>query len=198
MHPSKVTLRAKVRRPMAWDSTKSAPSVQCRVPGGYRRAEAPHIESQPARRRQDERQPAWSSWMVPSFRTPRQTSASTDVASGAPLGYALPPGRHDECQTRGFDSWRFAHGVTLGMAVGREFWRLGLGSALLESLLLWGDSHGVVRVALEVVETNTPAIRLYESLGFEHEGRLRARRKHGDVYLDDYMMSRVRTGLGPA
>src|SRR5262245_15463472 len=26
MHPSKVTLRPKVRRPMAWDSTKSAPS----------------------------------------------------------------------------------------------------------------------------------------------------------------------------
>jgi RimJ/RimL family protein N-acetyltransferase len=93
---------------------------------------------------------------------------------------------------------RFAHGVTLGMAVGREFWRLGLGRALLESLLLWADTHGVVRVALEVVETNTPAIRLYESLGFEHEGRLRARRKHGDVYLDDYMMSRVRSGLGPA
>ena len=30
MHPSKVTLRPKVRRPMAWDSTKSAPSAQQR------------------------------------------------------------------------------------------------------------------------------------------------------------------------
>src|SRR4051795_4720371 len=28
MHPSKVTLRPKVRRPMAWDSTRSAPSAQ--------------------------------------------------------------------------------------------------------------------------------------------------------------------------
>jgi RimJ/RimL family protein N-acetyltransferase len=93
---------------------------------------------------------------------------------------------------------RFAHGVTLGMAVGRDFWRLGLGRALLETLLLWADTRGVVRIALEVVETNTPAIRLYESLGFEHEGRLRARRKHGDVYLDSYMMSRVRSGPGPA
>ena len=93
---------------------------------------------------------------------------------------------------------RFAHGVTLGMAVGREFWRLGLGRALMESLLLWADTHGVVRVALEVVETNTPAIRLYESLGFEHEGRLRARRKHGDVYLDNHMMSRVRRGPDPS
>src|SRR5262249_16994125 len=46
---SKVTLRPKVRRPMAWDSTKSAPSgqqpepsTQCRIPGGYRRAETRH------------------------------------------------------------------------------------------------------------------------------------------------------------
>jgi RimJ/RimL family protein N-acetyltransferase len=92
---------------------------------------------------------------------------------------------------------RFAHGVTLGMAVGREFWRLGLGRTLMESLLLWADTHGVVRIALEVVETNAPAIRLYASLGFEHEGRLRARRKHGDVYLDNYMMSRVRRCPGP-
>src|SRR5580693_3012249 len=50
MQPSKVTLRPKVRRPMAWDSTKSAssaqqpePSTQCPIPGGYRRAETrPH------------------------------------------------------------------------------------------------------------------------------------------------------------
>lgn len=93
---------------------------------------------------------------------------------------------------------RFTHSVTLGIAVGREFWRLGLGRALMESLLLWADMHGVVRIALEVVETNTPAIGLYTSLGFEHEGRLRARRKHGDVYLDSYMMSRVRRGSGLA
>jgi RimJ/RimL family protein N-acetyltransferase len=93
---------------------------------------------------------------------------------------------------------RFAHSVTLGIAIGREFWRLGLGRALMESLLLWADTHGVVRIALEVVETNMPAIRLYTSLGFEHEGRLRARRKHGDVYLDNYMMSRLRSGRNPA
>src|SRR5262245_51652291 len=49
MHPSKVTLRPKVRRPMAWDSTESAPSVQqpepstqCPIPGGHRRAETRH------------------------------------------------------------------------------------------------------------------------------------------------------------
>src|SRR5262245_3765342 len=71
MHPSKGTLRPKVRRPMAWDSTKSAPSAQqpepstqCPIPGGYRRAETRHhrIASRPAARgraatRHDRRDP---------------------------------------------------------------------------------------------------------------------------------------------
>ena len=69
----------------------------------------------------------------------------------------------------------------------------GNGRALLEALLGWADARGLVRVALEVVETNTRAIRLYESLGFEHEGRLRCRRKHGALYLDSHQMARVRT-----
>src|SRR5262249_3252069 len=65
MHPSKVTLRPKVRKPMAWDSTKSAPSAQqpepstqCPIPGGYRRAETRHHRiDHPARLREDAQQP---------------------------------------------------------------------------------------------------------------------------------------------
>lgn len=87
---------------------------------------------------------------------------------------------------------RFEHGATLGLGVRRDFWRQGLGRALVRTLLDWADSRGLVRTALEVVETNTGAIRLYESMGFEHEGRLRCRRKHGSVYLDNYLMARVR------
>jgi len=77
---------------------------------------------------------------------------------------------------------RFEHSATLGLGVRRDFWRQGLGRALVRTLLDWADSRGIVRTALEVVETNTGAIRLYESMGFEHEGRLRCRRKHGSVY----------------
>jgi RimJ/RimL family protein N-acetyltransferase len=87
---------------------------------------------------------------------------------------------------------RFRHSVTLGLAVRCEFWRQGLGRALVSALLDWADSSGLVRTALEVVETNTGAIRLYESLGFEHEGRLRCRRKHGAEYLDNHLMARIR------
>jgi ribosomal protein S18 acetylase RimI-like enzyme len=87
---------------------------------------------------------------------------------------------------------RFGHGVRLALGVRRDAWRQGLGRALVTTLLDWADSRGIVRVALEVVETNLAAIRLYESLGFEHEGRLRCRTKLGGTYFDNYLMARIR------
>jgi RimJ/RimL family protein N-acetyltransferase len=87
---------------------------------------------------------------------------------------------------------RFEHGVRLALGVRRDSWRQGLGRALVKTLLDWADSRGLVRIALEVVETNFGAIRLYESLGFEHEGRLRCRTKLGGTYLDNYLMARIR------
>lgn len=93
---------------------------------------------------------------------------------------------------------RFGHAATLGLAVARAHWGRGIGTALVQALLEWADARGLVRVALEVVETNTRAIRLYEALGFEHEGRLRFRRRHGEVYLDNHQMARVRLPAGVA
>src|SRR4030095_15465282 len=99
MHPSKVTLRPKVRRPMAWDSTKSAPSAQqpepstqCPVPGGYRRAETRHhrIASRPAARgraatRHDRRDP-------PSPAVDLQSSSENEqkISSNAPRRTIAP------------------------------------------------------------------------------------------------------------
>ena len=88
---------------------------------------------------------------------------------------------------------RFRHATTLGIAVLRDFWGIGIGRALMHGLLSWADSRKIVRISLEVVETNVRAIRLYESLGFEKEGRLRAHRRHGLVYVDSFVMSRIRT-----
>lgn len=87
---------------------------------------------------------------------------------------------------------RFKHGVTLGLGIRRDHWRRGLGTALTRALLDWADSRGIIRVALEVVEANTAAIQLYATLGFEHEGRLRCSRRHGDVLLDNHLMARIR------
>lgn len=87
---------------------------------------------------------------------------------------------------------RFGHGARLVLGVRRDSWRQGLGKALVKTLLDWADARGIVRVALEVVETNVGAVRLYESLGFEHEGRLRCRTKLSGAYFDNCLMARLR------
>ena len=46
----------------------------------------------------------------------------------------------------------------------------GLGHVLLKELLTVGRKNGVHEFTLEVRVSNTPAIKLYESLGFKSEG----------------------------
>ena len=43
----------------------------------------------------------------------------------------------------------------------------GLGSAVLESLLAWGAERGATTSYLQVVESNTSALRLYQARGYE-------------------------------
>jgi ribosomal protein S18 acetylase RimI-like enzyme len=64
------------------------------------------------------------------------------------------------------------HDALLGMSVRREWRRQGVGSALLETAVEECRRSRIVRrLSLTVFETNAPAIALYESAGFRHEGR---------------------------
>jgi RimJ/RimL family protein N-acetyltransferase len=93
----------------------------------------------------------------------------------------------------GTDLRRLSHAAVLGISVARSYWGGGLGRALITALLHWADARGLVRVSLDVLETNTRAIHLYERLGFREEGRLRAHRLHDGRLLDTVVMARVRT-----
>ena len=65
--------------------------------------------------------------------------------------------------------WEDGEILTLG--VRPEFRRLGIGGRLFASAVNGMVMQGVNRVFLEVAETNTAAIRLYEAAGFEIMGR---------------------------
>lgn len=64
------------------------------------------------------------------------------------------------------------HAASFGMCVAAGRRNQGIGRQLLqaaiEQALLW---DGFRRIELEVASWNGPAIRLYEQLGFSHEGR---------------------------
>jgi RimJ/RimL family protein N-acetyltransferase len=64
------------------------------------------------------------------------------------------------------------HAASFGMCVAAGMRNQGIGRRLLqaaiEQALRW---EGFCRIELEVAAWNSPAIRLYEQLGFDHEGR---------------------------
>lgn len=84
-----------------------------------------------------------------------------------------------------------AHGGQFGMSVAREHRGLGIGGALIERLLEWAREHRMTRIELQVFSNNAPAIRLYERMGFLHEGRRRHAVTVAGHPVDILLMGRV-------
>lgn len=68
---------------------------------------------------------------------------------------------------------RFSHKVEFGVCVLKEVWGYGIGKNLLKESISWADSNGIKKMTLNVLETNSKAIKLYKNLGFEIEGVLK-------------------------
>jgi RimJ/RimL family protein N-acetyltransferase len=67
---------------------------------------------------------------------------------------------------------RTRHTGEFGISIIRPYWRDGLGQILIEILIDWATAGGIVRkINLRVRTDNTPAIALYQRLGFVIEGR---------------------------
>ncbi len=67
---------------------------------------------------------------------------------------------------------RLRHVGEFGISVAQEYAGLGIGRALIEYLIAWAERGGVVRkINLKVRVDNAAAIRLYQRLGWVHEGR---------------------------
>ena len=61
-------------------------------------------------------------------------------------------------------------GEITNVAVSKSLRRQGIGRKMLKYLLKQADRKGIARVVLEVRISNTSAIALYESLGFQNVG----------------------------
>jgi putative acetyltransferase len=85
------------------------------------------------------------------------------------------------------------HSAVLGIGVHDRFQDRGIGRRLMECLLDLADNWiGLVRVELEVWADNARAIHLYETLGFQHEGRRVKGVFRNGQYADVLIMGRVR------
>lgn len=72
----------------------------------------------------------------------------------------------------------------LGMLVARGWRGRGVGSALVEAAIEWGQGRGLHKLSLAVFPHNRAAIALYRKHGFEVEGRRRRhiRRASGELW----------------
>lgn len=87
---------------------------------------------------------------------------------------------------------RRRHAASMGVSVAQAAQGQGVGTALLTSLLDYADNWAqVLRVELTVYADNLPAIKLYERLGFEHEGRMKAYALRAGAYVDTLAMARL-------
>ena len=87
---------------------------------------------------------------------------------------------------------RVLHRAELGISVRKDYWRQGIGSALMERLISFAKQSGFEQIELTVESKNQRALRLYIKNGFIVYGT----RQHGMKYPDgsydnDYLMIKM-------
>jgi putative acetyltransferase len=94
------------------------------------------------------------------------------------------------------DNPRQKHVCSLGISIAEAYQGRGVGRALMNACLDFADRWAnYERVELTVHADNARAIKLYESLGFEHEGRLRDFSFREGGYVDALFMGRLTAAL---
>ncbi|MGM0125155.1 hypothetical protein IGI37_002553 [Enterococcus sp. AZ194] len=92
---------------------------------------------------------------------------------------------------RADSKFRVAHIGEVGLSILQSFWGFGLGSLLMDELILWSEESKIIRrLELTVQNRNQRAIHIYEKFGFQTEGILtRGARLDDGQFLDVRLMS---------
>ena len=87
---------------------------------------------------------------------------------------------------------KIRHRCSLAITLYREYWGLGIGSAMIDYLSELAAEIGFEQIDLEVVADNHRAQALYRKCGFEETGRrLRALKFDDGTYHDEILMTRL-------
>jgi RimJ/RimL family protein N-acetyltransferase len=89
----------------------------------------------------------------------------------------------------GDDRPRLRHTGEFGITISRVYWGLGLGTALIQRLITWAQTSGVVRkIGMRVRHDNERALRLYDRFGFAREGTITRYFAVAGRFYDAYLM----------
>jgi putative acetyltransferase len=81
------------------------------------------------------------------------------------------------------------HVADVGLMVAETHRGQGIGRLLLEAAVGWARRSGIRKLELHVFPWNEPALRLYESFGFEREGYRKAHYARDDEFVDAILMA---------
>ena len=81
------------------------------------------------------------------------------------------------------------HVADLGLMVDASARRQGVGRMLLSAAVAWARGSGVRKLELHVFPWNEPALRLYESFGFEREGYRKRHYERDGEHVDAILMA---------
>jgi RimJ/RimL family protein N-acetyltransferase len=89
------------------------------------------------------------------------------------------------------EQMRVSHIGEVGISILKDYWGIGIGTMMLEELLIWAKENGVLfRLELDVQTRNERAVHLYQKMGFQIEATMkRGARKENGEFLDVYKMS---------
>ena len=87
---------------------------------------------------------------------------------------------------------KIRHRCSLAITLYREFWGLGIGSAMINYLTELAEQIGYEQIDLEVVADNVRAQALYRKCGFEETGRrVRALKFDDGTFHDEILMVKI-------
>jgi len=126
-------------------------------------------------------------WIVPLF----ELEAKDEEALGNPRGNILDRGGRIFLAFAGDDAVGCCalmtgpdHFEVAKMAVTKSWQRAGIGRKLLQAVIEAAREMGATRLFLETNHVMKPAIRLYESLGFEHIPHVPSPYARSDVSME--------------
>lgn len=96
------------------------------------------------------------------------------------------------CTLSGSSLRREKHKVDLGISIQKQYWEFGIGRSLMSVAIEWSKENHIEKITLKVDTANYRAIALYQSLGFEVEGRLVKDKYLSDgSYRNSYLMGLI-------
>lgn len=83
---------------------------------------------------------------------------------------------------------RIRHTGTFGVMVLKNYWGIGIGRSLVNSLVEWAKTTNIKKINLKVRPDNKRAMNIYKKIGFVEEGRITREFYINGKYHDNVLM----------